>query len=101
MHLHEIGHAYDHVSGYPSKSAAFVAAHNADRATLGPYYTQSGDAGLSEAYAESFAAYHSANLAYRRNHPNLWQYQSGGTAPGVAPRRSFWNKLGGLFRRSR
>jgi hypothetical protein len=96
--LHEIGHAYDHAAGYLSKSEAFVGAYNADKGTIkNPYYLQAGDAGLSETYAESFAAYHGANGKYRRSHPNLWGYHSGQPVT-QAPRRSFWSRIFGRNR---
>ena len=55
---HEVGHALDAARRYPSKSdPAFQAAYQADLASgqLLAYYTQGGEAGPSEAYAESLA----------------------------------------------
>lgn len=52
-------------------------AHRMDRKTLDPYYTQRGIAGRQEAFAESFANFHSRNYSYRHAHPNLWGYWEG------------------------
>ncbi len=74
--LHETGHAYDAAQGKPSQSAIFEAAWNADKSSLGTYYTQSGIAGLSETYAEGFASYYGGDSNYVKKHPNLnlyWQ----------------------------
>jgi hypothetical protein len=72
--LHEIGHAYDAVQGEPSQSTAFKAAWNADKSSLGPYYTQPGVAGLSETYAEGFASYYGRDSNYAKKYPNLNSY---------------------------
>lgn len=57
--LHETGHALDHARKSESKSQAFRAAYEKDKARmlLGTYLLQPGDAGLSEAYAESFGSF--------------------------------------------
>ena len=55
---HESGHAVDHALGYASTQAEFRALH-ADALSQGvrPYYSQAGEAGLSEMFAETFAAW--------------------------------------------
>ncbi len=55
---HEAGHAVDAARGYESRSDRdFIAAYDSDlaRGNMADYYTQAGDAGRSEAYAESYA----------------------------------------------
>ena len=75
--LHEIGHAYDFATKYLSGSGAFGAAYAAARGGLGSYYLQPGGAGLSEAFAESFAAHFSRNADYAKRHPSLNAYWEG------------------------
>lgn len=80
---HEVGHAVDAARNYPSKNnAEFQAAYQRDLGggQLLPYYTQAGEAGASEAYAESLAIYMSGdpNGDGARRFPALmgyWQAQ--------------------------
>jgi hypothetical protein len=84
---HEAGHALDAARRYASREDAdFQRAYQQDLrgAQLLPYYTQDGDAGASEAYAESHAIYLSGdpNGDGARRFPNLmgyWQQKSGST----------------------
>jgi peptidoglycan hydrolase-like protein with peptidoglycan-binding domain len=72
---HEVGHALDRGADYPSKNDAdFQRAYQADLAGLPAYLQQPGDAGPSEAYAESLAMYLSNPEALRRRHPALAAY---------------------------
>jgi hypothetical protein len=71
--VHETGHAIDAaVSGH--NSAAFQAARNQDLASLPPYQTQPGEAGLQETYAESMALYRSNPQACKQRYPHLYNY---------------------------
>lgn len=80
---HEVGHAVDAARNYPSKNNdEFQAAYQRDLGggQLLPYYTQAGEAGASEAYAESLAIYLSGdpNGDGARRFPALmgyWQQQ--------------------------
>jgi hypothetical protein len=55
---HESGHALDHALGIASTRADFQALHAAALSQgVRPYYSQAGHAGLSEMFAESFAAW--------------------------------------------
>lgn len=76
---HEVAHALDAARRYPSKEeGAFSTAYEADVAAgqLLPYYTQPGEAGRSEAYAESFALFISGDTRGdgARRFPNLMQF---------------------------
>jgi hypothetical protein len=60
--LHEMGHAYDHVAGGISHKGKFKACYDEDFAhitntqrTKHSYYTQEGDAGASELFAQLFS----------------------------------------------
>jgi hypothetical protein len=75
--LHEIGHAYDNISGGLSRTPGFMKAYNADRSGLTEYYRQPGSAGPSEAFAESFAAHFSSNQSFASMHPALTAYWNG------------------------
>lgn len=82
---HEIGHAYDEASGFPSRTAKFLAAFQADRNALrqaspSGYYS-SEDKGKTttvraqgEAFAESFSAYYSNNAKWFADKPALLNY---------------------------
>lgn len=73
--LHEAGHAMDHVGGEVSQNdAAFRAAYDADQAAMPEYLRQPGEAGRSEAYAESHALYLQDPAECRRRYPNLARY---------------------------
>jgi hypothetical protein len=77
--LHEAGHAYDHAMGRPSTNdAAFVAAREQDLDALqrlhSTYFTQPGDAGRSETYAESMAMFFADPNRLQRRLPNLYNY---------------------------
>ena len=73
--LHEAGHAMDHVGGEVSENdAAFKAAYEADQAAMPEYLRQPGEAGRSEAYAESHALYLQDPAECRRRYPNLARY---------------------------
>ncbi|MGV3622133.1 MAG: anthrax toxin lethal factor-related metalloendopeptidase, partial [Archangium sp.] len=76
---HEVGHAVDAARRYPSKNDdAFQAAYQRDLSggQLLPYYTQAGEAGASEAYAESLAIFLSGdpNGDGARRFPALMNY---------------------------
>ena len=81
MALHEIGHAYDFSTGYPSRSTEFHISYGVDRRNLRSYYLQPGMAGRSEAFAESFAGYFSRNQEYMNRHPALTNYWSSRRRP--------------------
>jgi len=69
--LHEVGHVLDTVTG--AYSDDFIRARNADMGSLSEYEKQSGDAGLQETFAESFArAFTDPN--YKDTHPHLYAY---------------------------
>jgi hypothetical protein len=77
--MHEGGHAVDAARSYPSlNDKDFQAAYKADLASghLGEYYTQSGDAGPSEAFAESHALFLSGdkNGEGARAFPKMMDY---------------------------
>lgn len=85
---HEGGHALDAARGYPSlHDAAFTAAYQSDLAGahLGDYYTQGGDAGPSEAYAESHALYLSGDKSGEgaRAFPQMMEYWRNKYAAGA------------------
>jgi len=85
--LHESTHAVDHAPG-GDRSATdpnFIAARNADLATLQPYETQAGTAGPEETYAESSARYHSGDPTDAASHPNLNKYWAGNPVGNPAP----------------
>lgn len=72
---HEVGHALDQGAGRPSMNdPEFQRAYQADFAGLAPYLQQPGEAGPSEAYAETLAMYLSNPEALRRKHPALAAY---------------------------
>lgn len=60
--LHEMGHALDHCRNFPSAGSAFAAIYkrdadkqsNTERSKF-QYYTQEGDAGASELFAQLFS----------------------------------------------
>ncbi len=86
---HEAGHAVDHARGYPSReNADFQRAYQSDLrgAQLLPYYTQTGDAGPSEAYAESLALFLSGDKSGdgARRFPAMMQYWESQYAEGSA-----------------
>jgi hypothetical protein len=77
--MHEGGHAVDAARSYPSlNDKDFQAAYKADLGSghLGDYYTQSGDAGPSEAYAESHALFLSGDKSGEgaRAFPKMMEY---------------------------
>lgn len=85
---HEGGHAVDAARKYPSlHDAAFQTAYQADLASahLGAYYTQGGDAGPSEAYAESHALYLSGDPTGEgaRAFPKMMDYWKNKYAAGA------------------
>jgi uncharacterized Zn-binding protein involved in type VI secretion len=85
--LHEATHAVDFAPG-GDRSATdrnFIAARNADLATLSPYETQPGTAGPEESYAESSARYHSGDPTDATSHPNLNKYWAGNPVGNPAP----------------
>jgi hypothetical protein len=72
--LHESGHSFENEI---KNSPQFIGARNADMQQLSDYEKQSGDAGLSETCAESFANAFGGNPDYSSTHPNLdafWQH---------------------------
>ena len=71
---HEIGHALDYETGYPSRSEAFRTAYQADQKKLTGYEKQGGHAGPEEAFAESFRHYLTGDPNFRKHQPNLWAY---------------------------
>ena len=74
MILHEIGHGYDFAMGTLSSSPSFISAYNADKTHFTGYYTQPGNAGHEELFAESFANYYNRNTKYFENKPNVLAY---------------------------
>lgn len=75
MVAHETGHALDRGGGYPSMNDAdFQAAYRSDFGGLASYLQQPGEAGASEAYAESLALYLADRNKMRREHPALAAY---------------------------
>lgn len=83
--LHEVGHGVSHRSALGrstgSDSAAFREAYEADvprlRERNQTYLLQSGDAGPSEAYAESFARYFAGDTHLQRDMPAMYAYWQG------------------------
>jgi peptidoglycan hydrolase-like protein with peptidoglycan-binding domain len=83
--LHEVGHGVSGRSalgrGTDSDSTAFREAYTADVPRLQEqnqtYLLQSGDAGPSEAYAESFARYFAGDSALQRDMPAMYAYWQG------------------------
>lgn len=74
--FHEVGHAYDLATGFMSRSEGFKAAFNSvNRELWRPYYLQLGNAGLSEAFAESFATYFSGCPAYAGGTGSFMEYR--------------------------
>jgi Flp pilus assembly pilin Flp len=59
-----------------AKDPAFLNARQADLATLPPYQTQAGTAGIDETYAESMASYYQNPAGMKTAQPNLYQYWS-------------------------
>ena len=72
--LHEIGHALDFAKGRPSRQKEFMDAYTKDFNKLTKYEQQPGNAGLSEAFAESFANVYSGARGFATSHPNLDSY---------------------------
>ncbi len=77
--MHEGGHALDAARSYPSlNDKDFQSAYKADLASghLGAYYTQSGEAGPSEAFAESHALFLSGDKSGEgaRAFPKMMEY---------------------------
>ncbi|MCB9543294.1 MAG: hypothetical protein H6703_12720 [Myxococcales bacterium] len=71
--IHEVGHAVDHdTSG--SDQPEFIAARDADLATLSGYESQAGSAGREESYGESMARYHGGDAGDAAAHPNLHRF---------------------------
>jgi len=71
--LHEIGHAYDKVKGYPSRQPKFI---NISSSILsGSWYFTHGkaEANLSEKYAETFARFYSGYTKISTNASNYWR----------------------------
>jgi hypothetical protein len=73
--LHESIHGYDWGGAtYRHNDADFQAARTKDLAKLDPYFTQPGEAGLSETYAESGARYLGGDPKMKTDWPNLYAY---------------------------
>lgn len=86
--LHEGGHAVDAARGYASiNDPDFQRAYQADLAAgrLGAYYTQGGDAGASEGYAESHALFLTGdpNGEGARAFPKMMEYWATRSAAGA------------------
>jgi hypothetical protein len=73
---HESMHGYDlGGKGTPKHSEkAFVDARQKDLAKLGTYFTQAGEAGLEETFAESAARYFGKDPKMKTDWPNLYKY---------------------------
>src|SRR6185369_14158710 len=72
---HESMHGYDGGGGTPKHDdAAFQEARTKDLAKLGPYFTQAGEAGLQETFAESAARYYGGDATLKKDWPNLYKY---------------------------
>lgn len=73
---HESTHGYDLGGTGPKKHSdpAFVTARTQDMAKLGSYFTQAGEAGLEETYAESAARYYGKDPKMKTDWPNLYNY---------------------------
>jgi hypothetical protein len=72
---HESMHGYDGGGATPKHNdAAFQAARTKDLAKLGPYFTQAGEAGLQETFAESAARYYGKDPTLKTDWPNLYKY---------------------------
>jgi len=54
----------------------FRTAWAADKSSLGSYFTQKGNAGPGETYAEGFASHYGGDSNYGKHHPNLGEYWS-------------------------
>jgi hypothetical protein len=72
--LHETGHALDYIFGYPSRKSAFTTRYGLDSGALSAYQQQSGNAGFSEAYAESFARFYGGDATLSSSAPNIYGY---------------------------
>lgn len=95
--LHESGHAFDAALGGASKQPSFVRMYSNDVANLSlddiklvPYYTQSGNAGPEEAFAEIFAQNlvggpGGAGRDIRRYFPNVTKYVAEAIKSGALP----------------
>ncbi len=78
--LHEGGHAVDMALGQPSLDVDFVLLHSAaTKQDVSPYFAQAGAAGLSETWAEVFAAWVST-----REEPSSTRSQKIGNAIGLS-----------------
>jgi hypothetical protein len=76
--LHEVGHAIgDAVPSGGVTDPKFVAARNKDKSRLDAYEGQTGDAGVQETYAESFARFYGNDPADAKTYPNLHAYWAG------------------------
>jgi len=89
--LHETGHGYDPTANgqLQSGSPAFSAAYQADLSAgnLTPYEStqqRTTAAGMSEAFANSFAAFYAGDSQYNLSHPNLYLYWSGDSPPAAS-----------------
>jgi hypothetical protein len=73
---HESMHGYDlGGKGKPKHDdPAFLDARKKDLAKLGPYFTQAGEAGLQETFAESAARYYGKDPKLKDDWPNLYKY---------------------------
>jgi chromosome segregation ATPase len=73
---HESMHSFDLGGGGTAKhdNKAFLDARKKDLAKLGPYFTQAGDAGLEETFAESAARYYGGDPTLKKDWPNLYKY---------------------------
>lgn len=73
---HESMHGYDLGGTGANKHAdpAFLAARTKDTSKLGRYFTQAGDAGLQETFAESAARYYGGDPKMKKDWPNLYKY---------------------------
>jgi hypothetical protein len=73
---HESMHGYDlGGKGSPKHNdKAFLEARTKDLAKLGPYFTQAGEAGLQETFAESAARYYGNDPKMKTDWPNLYKY---------------------------
>ena len=69
--LHEVGHVFEDEG---LKSAEFAKARQEDLNSLSDYYTQDGEAGMSETYAENFAYYYTDSSKMKKTHPGLFGY---------------------------
>ena len=81
MVFHEVGHSLDDTGalrGHSKNEQAFIDAYTADTPALKrygmSYLLQEGEAGRSEAFAETFALYFSGNPSLKTRFPAIFEY---------------------------